>query len=81
MANRKDCEICMKMMKAKHKADKFYKIGFWIVTILLVIISALYFSSGEVFKTTEINNDNSAEVLIENGESDNNTNNVNINQG
>ena len=80
MANRKDCEVCMKMMKAKHKHDKFYKIGFWIVTILLVVVSVLYFGSGEVFKTTQINNDNTADVVIEN-DSGTNNNNVNINQG
>ena len=80
MANKKDCEVCMKMIKAKHKADKFYKIGFWIVAILLIVVSILYFSSGEMFKTTQINNDNTAEVVIENTGS-NNDNDVNINQG
>lgn len=78
MANRKDCEVCMKMMKAKHKADKFYKIGFWVVTILLIGISTLYFSSGDLFARTEVNKDIVNEVVLENDGSNNN-NEVNIN--
>lgn len=79
MANSKECAVCKQMMKSKHKFDKFYKIGFWVLLIFSIIISVLYFGSGEVFtKTeniTEINNN--SKVDIANG----NNNSINIDNG
>lgn len=78
MANKKDCEVCMKMMKEKHKRDRFFKIGFWVLLVLLIVMCVLYFGTGEMITTTEVNNN--ADVVIEN-DGANNDNNVNINQG
>lgn len=79
MANSKECAVCKQMMKSKHKFDKFYRIGFWVLLIFSIIISVLYFGSGEVFtKTeniTEINNN--SKVDIANG----NNNSINIDNG
>lgn len=76
MANRKECEVCMQQMREKHKHDKFYKIGFWIVLVLLAIMSTLYFATGDIFRYTENKN---ADIVIENG-GDGNDNNVTVTQ-
>lgn len=74
MANSKECEICKKMTKKKHRLDMFYRIGFWVVLVIAIVFIGLYFSSGEVFKHTEIINENSnnKEISIDNG-GDNNS--------
>lgn len=77
MANKKDCEICKQMMAKKHRFDKFYKIGFWVVSVLLAIISTLYFATGDMFRYSETQNINNAEINIDNGGSNNN-NKINI---
>ena len=64
--NDKECAVCKQMMKAKHKFDKFYRIGFWIVLLLFGIVLMLYISTGDVIKTTEFNNSNNKNVMIEN---------------
>lgn len=79
MANKNDCAVCKQMMKKKHRFDLFYKIGFWVVTVLLAIVSTLYFSSGEVFTHEVVNKEIENNIDIDNIGSDN-TNNVNINQ-
>ena len=79
MANSKECAVCKQMMKSKHKFDKFYKIGFWVLLIFSIIISVLYFGSGEVFTKTENITEiiNNSKVDIANG----NNNSINIDNG
>lgn len=80
MADSRECAICKKMMKEKHKYDKFYRIGFWVVLILLAIITTLYLSTGEVFKKTEIVDSNNRVVNIQDN-SGNNTVSMGDNYG
>lgn len=80
MADSRECAICKKMMKEKHKYDKFYRIGFWVVLILLAIITTLYLSTGEVFKKTEVIDSNNRVVNIQDN-SGNNTVSMGDNYG
>lgn len=80
MADSRECAICKKMMKEKHKYDKFYRIGFWVVLILLAIITTLYLATGEVFKKTEIVDSNNRVVNIQDN-SGNNTVSMGDNYG
>ena len=80
MADSRECAICKKMMKEKHKYDKFYRIGFWVVLILLSIITTLYLATGEVFKKTEIVDSNNRVVNIQDN-SGNNTVSMGDNYG
>lgn len=81
MADSNECAVCRKMLKQKHRFDKFYKIGFWVILLLFVIVTTLYCCSGDLFKktenitTTEINNN--SKVDIANG----NNNNISIDNG
>lgn len=80
MANSKECAVCKEMMKSKHKFDKFYKIGFWVLLIFSIIVSVLYFGSGEMFKVTENHSteiNNNSKVDVANG----NNNTINIDNG
>lgn len=80
MADSRECAICKKMIKEKHKYDKFYRIGFWVVLILLSIITTLYLATGEVFKKTEIVDSNNRVVNIQDN-SGNNTVSMGDNYG
>lgn len=80
MADSRECAICKKMMKEKHKYDKFYRIGFWVVLMLLAIITTLYLATGEVFKKTEIVDSNNRVVNIQDN-SGNNTVSMGDNYG
>lgn len=64
MANQEECAICKRMTREKHKHDKFYKIGFWVLLILLVVALILLFSRGNITstKTTKINNNEDINV-------------------
>ena len=80
MADSNECAVCKKMMKNKHKFDKFYKIGFWILLVLLAVITTLYCCKGDLFRvtennTTEINNNSKVDVA------DGNNNTINIDNG
>lgn len=70
-----DDEIFIKMVKEKHKHDKFYRIGFWVFLVLFVAMTILYVATGDVITKTE--NYNKADVYIENV-GDGNNNNVDI---
>lgn len=82
MANNKECAVCKEMMKKKHKYDKFFKIGFFIVLALLIVMIILYCCSGDLFKTSETNMkvNNNHNIDIENN-GGNNSNNINFNDG
>ena len=81
MADSNECAVCRKMMKNKHKFDKFYKIGFWVLLVFSGIITTLYCCKGDLFEktenitTTEINNNSNVDVT--NG----NNNTINIDNG
>lgn len=79
MADSKDCAVCRKMMKDKHKFDKFYKIGFWVLLVLCVVFATLFCCKGDLFSKTEniteVNNNTDVEIT----DSDSNT--VNIDNG
>ena len=79
MADSNECAVCKKMMKNKHKFDKVYRIGFWILLIFSIIISILYFTEGALFRHTKNN------VTVENNTdvdiTDGNSNSVNIDNG
>ena len=79
MADSNECAVCKKMIKSKHKLDKFYRIGFWILLIFSIIISILYFAEVDLFRHTKNN------VTVENNTdvdiTDGNSNSVNIDNG
>lgn len=77
--DKKECEVCMRMIKQKHKHDKFYRIGFWIVLVLLAVVSTLYFTSGDLFKSEVTNKEIVNEVAVENNGNGNNSNNIVVN--
>ena len=81
MADSNECAVCKKMMKSKHKLDKFYKISFWILLVLLAVVTTLYCCKGDLFRKTENNHNteinNNSNVDISNG----NNNNINIDNG
>lgn len=79
MADSNECAVCRKMMKNKHKFDKVYRIGFWILLIFSIIISILYFAEGDLFRHTKNNVtvENNTDVDITDGDS----NAVNIDNG
>lgn len=79
MANSKECAVCKQMMKNKHKFDKFYKIGFWVLLIFSIIVSVLYFGNGEVFKTTKNNVEVENNTDVDINDSDGNA--INIDNG
>ena len=79
MADSKECAVCKKMVKNKHKLDLFYKIGFWVLLVFSIIISVLYFGGGDLFATTEnvteVNNNTDVDI------NDGNNNAINIDNG
>ena len=79
MAENKECAICKKMTKLKHRFDLFYRIGFWILLVISVTLGILYFGSGDVFRTTEnvteINNNSNIDITEGSG------NSINIDNG
>ena len=79
MADSNECAVCKKMMKSKHKFDKFYKIGFWILLVLLAVVTTLYCCKGDLFKTTKNNVkvQNNTDVDI----NDSDGNSINIDNG
>ena len=79
MAENKECLICRKMTKQKHKFDLFYRIGFWVMFTICLILLALYIGSGDVFRVTEnvteINNNSNIDI------NKGNNNSINIDNG
>ena len=75
--DKKECEVCSKMVKEKYKHYKTWKTLAIVFICLAVLFAVLYFSSGELFTQRIVQYDN--EVEIENGGNNNtNTNNGNI---
>ena len=79
MADSKECAVCKKMMKNKHKLDLLYKIGFWVFLIFCIILSVLYVGSGDLIQTTEKNVEIENNTDVDINDSDGNT--VNIDNG
>ena len=81
MADNQECAICKKMMKKKHKFDKFYKIGFWILLVFSAIMTTLYCCKGDLFKKAVnekvVNVENNTDVDV----IDSDSNTVNIDNG
>lgn len=50
----KDCEVCTKLIKEKHKADLVWKIVAIIALIVAVVFICLYFGSGAMITETTI---------------------------
>lgn len=50
----KDCEVCTKLIKEKHKADLAWKIVAIIALIVAVVFICLYFGSGAMITETTI---------------------------
>ena len=49
---KKDCEVCEKLMKEKHRCDFVWKIACIIFLALAVIFAILYFCNGTITTTT-----------------------------
>ena len=60
----KDCEVCQKVIRNKHKHDITWKIACLFFALLSIIFMVLYFGSGSMVKKTTIQIDN---TQIENG--------------
>lgn len=50
----KDCKVCEKLMKEKHRHDVVWKISCLIFLALAVVLAILYFGSGAVVTETHI---------------------------
>lgn len=75
--DKKECEVCTKMVKEKYKHYKIWRnlaIVFICLTVLFVI---LYFSSGELMTTRIVKYNNEVEIE-NNGDNNTNTENGNI---
>lgn len=75
--NDRECEVCTRLVKEKYKHYKTWRNLAIVFMILTVVLSILYFGSGDVFveETVEYNN----EIEIENeGGFNTNANNGNI---
>ena len=57
---KKDCEVCEKLMKEKHRCDFVWKIACIIFLALAVIFAILYFSNGGLRTETQYEFHNSA---------------------
>ena len=79
MANKSECIACRKAQAEKHKKDKGWKIAAIVSSLIAILFIVLYFGSGTVIETTEIEN----EVTVENigGGNPTNSNIGNINAG
>lgn len=55
----KDCEVCNKLIKEKHRNDFLWKIACLILAVLSIVFAYLYFGSGAVKTETEIKIDHS----------------------
>lgn len=50
----KDCKVCQKLIKEKHKYDFLWKVACVIFFILAVVFAVLYFGSGAMVTETTI---------------------------
>ena len=77
MAEKKDCEVCMKAQREKHKYDKVWKVVCIIAVIVAIVFICLYCCSGDLIKQTTVNTE--TEIVNENYGNNGVNNNENIN--
>ena len=63
----KDCEVCLRLMKEKHKNDTFWKVACIVCLIVAIVFIVLYFSNAVVVDETTITIDTS-EIGNNNGD-------------
>lgn len=73
----KECKVCSKLMKEKYKHYKTWKILAIVFICLAVLFAILYFSSGDLTKSTTIEYNNSVDIEND-GNNNTNTDNGNI---
>lgn len=78
MADKRECAICRKMIEQKHKSEKIFKTGFFVVLALFIITLILLLSKGDIIKTT-INNSNTNANIENNSDVDINGDGNNLN--
>lgn len=59
MAESKDCKVCEKLMKEKHRHDVWWKVCAIIFLAFAVVLAILYFGSGAVVTETHFEIENS----------------------
>lgn len=55
----KDCKVCERLMKEKHKTDVWWKVCAIIFLAFAVVLAILYFGSGSITTETNIEIENS----------------------
>ena len=50
----KDCAVCERLMKEKHKNDKFWKVACIVCLLIAIVFIVLYFSDASIGKETTI---------------------------
>lgn len=58
----KDCEVCQKLIKEKHRHDFAWKVAAIIFLIIAIIFAVLYFGSGAVITETTIQIGNDSQI-------------------
>lgn len=76
----KDCEVCLRLIKEKHKNDTFWKVSCIVCLIVAIVFIVLYFSNAVVvdettitIQGTEIGNNNGDNTSINIGSDGANT--------
>lgn len=49
-----DCIVCYRLIEEKHKNDFVYKVGFFVMCIISVLLAILYFGTGALVKDVDI---------------------------
>ena len=63
----KDCEVCLRLIKEKHKNDTFWKVACIVCLIVAIVFMVLYFSDAVAIDETTITIDTS-EIGNNNGD-------------
>lgn len=50
-----DCIVCYRLIEEKHRNDFVYKVGFFVMCIISVLLAILYFGTGALAKKTDVN--------------------------
>lgn len=66
-----DCIVCYRLIEEKHKNDFVYKVGFFVMCIISVLLAILYFGTGALVKDVDseitTNGGNVDKTIIGNG--------------
>lgn len=49
-----DCIVCYRLIEEKHRNDFVYKVGFFVMCIISVLLAILYFGTGALVKDVDI---------------------------